>query len=699
MILCNKCKEACKGEVLKASEHFFHHSCFVCDVCGCQLASEGYYEHNGSYLCRTDFKKRVSRFCDLCGLTIHGETVSVFEKYFHRHCFICSTCKGSFSPGAQVTLWNREFYCIGCFPKRKGVGFTSQFGNLKQRECPKKKNGTIDASIRKAVQNSTYEHSTKLLSRVPAHEDTAINFGKELTERLAVQYNACQKHISDGTTKCEPLDNLQPSGQEKATANTLGISEQLPGVENSKTATKPGLEDEATEDAKSQFPVRPDKDTPSAMRHLNSTSSTNSLSKRRRRKPYDHTGIQSGRVAELIRFMEELSNKRNASPNSIVSDNAETPRKHARPVSAKSSEKLQPEAKGDLCVSMVNNKSSSKASSVNSQLDRISQAAVEVNYLTERPKLTAEEPKKHRRVAGPQRNRSLMSKHTPNQNVERRWLGGKATKETPVQRVWHPVRPTPSLPAPKETAYRPTPFVEAGYLHHTQVKVSCANSQTCKSDDVKPDSSVAVDSVEETSPAAPDGLEDVVMKDKSNVTVLVRNNYDEEKVVSIPTASHLSSHKQPSHTDEISSTTDANERIVSQKSLSISNIRQRKNRRISLYQRFRGRVYIQGKNILPSELFALVSSKRKRKQANGQKCLDPTRNGLKAVSLTFGGLVWRLTLASLCLMVMLAVLVWIADHKPLAPNATTDEDSAMCSYQTRSLNAGTHKISATAVRS
>ncbi|KAA3673066.1 uncharacterized protein DEA37_0005091, partial [Paragonimus westermani] len=63
---------------------------------------DDYYEKNGSFYCRKDFKKLNSKKCEACKNPIHGDMVSVLDKFFHHRCFHCSVCKSDFTPGIRV---------------------------------------------------------------------------------------------------------------------------------------------------------------------------------------------------------------------------------------------------------------------------------------------------------------------------------------------------------------------------------------------------------------------------------------------------------------------------------------------------------------------------------------------------------------------------------------------------------------------
>ncbi|XP_031751193.1 actin-binding LIM protein 2 isoform X13 [Xenopus tropicalis] len=113
-ILCNNCGNACKGEVLRVQNRYFHIKCFVCKVCGCDLAQGGFFVRQGDYVCTQDYQRLYGTRCFSCDEFIEGEVVSALGKTYHPGCFVCAVCRNPFPPGDRVTFNGKECICQKC---------------------------------------------------------------------------------------------------------------------------------------------------------------------------------------------------------------------------------------------------------------------------------------------------------------------------------------------------------------------------------------------------------------------------------------------------------------------------------------------------------------------------------------------------------------------------------------------------------
>ncbi|XP_056386858.1 actin-binding LIM protein 1 isoform X5 [Hyla sarda] len=114
IIRCHKCGEPCKGEVLRVQSKHFHIKCFICKVCGCDLAQGGFFIKNGEYLCTLDYQRMYGTQCSGCGEFVEGEVVTALGKTYHPACFACTVCKRPFPPGDRVTFNGRDCLCQEC---------------------------------------------------------------------------------------------------------------------------------------------------------------------------------------------------------------------------------------------------------------------------------------------------------------------------------------------------------------------------------------------------------------------------------------------------------------------------------------------------------------------------------------------------------------------------------------------------------
>ncbi|XP_071985471.1 actin-binding LIM protein 1 isoform X20 [Engystomops pustulosus] len=114
IIRCHKCGDPCKGEVLRVQAKHFHIKCFICKVCGCDLAQGGFFIKNGEYLCTLDYQRMYGTQCSGCGEFVEGEVVTALGKTYHPACFACTVCRRPFPPGDRVTFNGRDCLCQEC---------------------------------------------------------------------------------------------------------------------------------------------------------------------------------------------------------------------------------------------------------------------------------------------------------------------------------------------------------------------------------------------------------------------------------------------------------------------------------------------------------------------------------------------------------------------------------------------------------
>uniref|UniRef100_A0A673WGG7 Actin binding LIM protein family member 3 n=1 Tax=Salmo trutta TaxID=8032 RepID=A0A673WGG7_SALTR len=113
-IHCLRCREVCKGEVVRVQNVHFHVKCFICQVCGCDLARSGFFQKGGEYICTEDYQRLYGTKCDSCGDFITGEVVSALGRTYHPKCFVCSMCRKPFPIGDRVTFCGKKCVCQQC---------------------------------------------------------------------------------------------------------------------------------------------------------------------------------------------------------------------------------------------------------------------------------------------------------------------------------------------------------------------------------------------------------------------------------------------------------------------------------------------------------------------------------------------------------------------------------------------------------
>ncbi|XP_008322113.1 actin-binding LIM protein 2 isoform X3 [Cynoglossus semilaevis] len=113
-IPCQNCGKPCKGEALRVQNKHFHIKCFVCKVCGSELAQGGFFVRQGEYICTLDYQRLYGTRCFSCQDFIEGEVVSALGKTYHPRCFVCASCKQPFPAGDRVTFNGKECICQKC---------------------------------------------------------------------------------------------------------------------------------------------------------------------------------------------------------------------------------------------------------------------------------------------------------------------------------------------------------------------------------------------------------------------------------------------------------------------------------------------------------------------------------------------------------------------------------------------------------
>lgn len=102
-IYCTKCEKKCSGEVLRVAEKYFHKQCFQCNTCRKSLASGGFFSKDNIYYCTTDYQKLFGTKCAACKQYVEGEVVSTMGNTYHQKCFTCSRCNQPFQSGSKVS--------------------------------------------------------------------------------------------------------------------------------------------------------------------------------------------------------------------------------------------------------------------------------------------------------------------------------------------------------------------------------------------------------------------------------------------------------------------------------------------------------------------------------------------------------------------------------------------------------------------
>lgn len=100
--------------MLRVAEKYFHKQCFQCHTCRKSLASGGFFSKDNIYYCTGDYQKLYGTKCAACKQYVEGEVVSTMGNTYHQKCFTCSRCIQPFQSGSKVTNTGKEVLCERC---------------------------------------------------------------------------------------------------------------------------------------------------------------------------------------------------------------------------------------------------------------------------------------------------------------------------------------------------------------------------------------------------------------------------------------------------------------------------------------------------------------------------------------------------------------------------------------------------------
>lgn len=198
VIQCYKCREPCKGEVLRVQSKHFHIKCFTCKVCGCDLAQGGFFMKNGEYLCTLDYQRLHGTRCHGCGNFVEGEVVTALGKTYHPTCFVCTICKRPFPAGDRVTFNGKDCLCQHCIqpmsPPPKDISASSNCAGC-GRDI---KNGQALLALDRQWHLGCFKCKAcgKVLSGEYISKDGAPYCERDYQIHFGVQCEACHQYIT-----------------------------------------------------------------------------------------------------------------------------------------------------------------------------------------------------------------------------------------------------------------------------------------------------------------------------------------------------------------------------------------------------------------------------------------------------------------------------------------------------------------------
>uniref|UniRef100_A0A8C1IGV5 Actin binding LIM protein family, member 3 n=1 Tax=Cyprinus carpio TaxID=7962 RepID=A0A8C1IGV5_CYPCA len=111
---CAGCKEEIKqGQSLLALEKQWHVSCFRCQTCGLVLTGE-YISKDGIPYCESDYHAQFGIKCETCDRYISGRVLEAGGKHYHPTCARCARCQMMFTEGEEMYLTGSEVWHPVC---------------------------------------------------------------------------------------------------------------------------------------------------------------------------------------------------------------------------------------------------------------------------------------------------------------------------------------------------------------------------------------------------------------------------------------------------------------------------------------------------------------------------------------------------------------------------------------------------------
>uniref|UniRef100_A0A8C6M1K3 Actin binding LIM protein 1a n=1 Tax=Nothobranchius furzeri TaxID=105023 RepID=A0A8C6M1K3_NOTFU len=277
LIQCYKCKEPCKGEVLRVQNKHFHLKCFTCKVCGCDLAQGGFFMKNGEYLCMLDYQRMHGTRCNGCGDFVEGEVVTALGKTYHPACFVCTVCKRPFPAGDRVTFNGKDCLCQYCV-EPMSPGPKDVLGSSSCAGCGRDiKNGQALLALDRQWHLGCFKCKacSKVLTGEYISKDGAPYCEKDYQIHFGVQCEACHqfitgkvleagdKHYHPSCARCSRCNQMFTEGEEMY---LQGSTVWHPGCKNT-TRTEERHRERPTRSSSESICSRPGSSIPGSPGH------------------------------------------------------------------------------------------------------------------------------------------------------------------------------------------------------------------------------------------------------------------------------------------------------------------------------------------------------------------------------------------------------------------------------------------------
>jgi len=112
LTICTECGQKLSGKVIKALDKKWHKQCWVCRGCKSELEPD-FNQSDGYPYCEKCYGQRFAPRCAGCGDPIVDSVLKALDKKWHKKCFVCTTCKNSFTGGSFFVREGKP-YCASC---------------------------------------------------------------------------------------------------------------------------------------------------------------------------------------------------------------------------------------------------------------------------------------------------------------------------------------------------------------------------------------------------------------------------------------------------------------------------------------------------------------------------------------------------------------------------------------------------------
>nr|KAF6450409.1 LIM zinc finger domain containing 2 [Molossus molossus] len=117
---CGSCGEFIVGRVIKAVNRSWHPGCFLCELCGVQLADLGFVRNAGRHLCRPCHNREKAKslgkyLCQRCHQVIEEKPLMFRSDAYHPDHFSCTFCRKELT--AEARELKGELCCLPCHDK------------------------------------------------------------------------------------------------------------------------------------------------------------------------------------------------------------------------------------------------------------------------------------------------------------------------------------------------------------------------------------------------------------------------------------------------------------------------------------------------------------------------------------------------------------------------------------------------------